>query len=112
MPDIPAGTLSPSLAAQIVAMNIPIAAASTIGIDAPTAAAGTTPMNTMPTVTAPMRKLGSPTRDGLAGSGAFSSSSDGGNEPDGLLGSWGWAWSSHFCLLKEAFSGRIGPTVH
>ncbi len=86
MPDIPAGTLSPSLAAQIVAMNIPTAAASTMGIEAPTAVAGTTPMNTMPIVTAPMRKLGSPTRDGLAASGPAARPSTWGTSRTGCWG--------------------------
>jgi hypothetical protein len=64
MPDIPAAAFWPILAAHIVARNIPTAAASTIGIEAPTAMVGTTPMPTMPSVSAPTTKLGSATMAG------------------------------------------------
>jgi len=60
MPDIPADALSPILADQIVARNIPAAAVRIIGIAAPTAVAGTTPIRTMPNATAPTMKFGNP----------------------------------------------------
>ena len=86
MLDIPADPFSPILAAQIVARNIPVAAAMMIGIEAPTAVAGTTPMRTMPSVTAPTTKLGNATMDGSLASGPAAGSSVGGTSLTGCSG--------------------------
>jgi hypothetical protein len=84
-PDIPADALSPILADQIVARNIPAAAVKIIGIAAPTAVAGTTPIRTMPNATAPTMKLGNPT-SGLVGQRSLGGYLRYGEKPDGPFG--------------------------
>ena len=111
MLDIPADAFSPILAAQIVARNIPAAAAMMIGIEAPTAVAGTTPMRTMPSVTAPTMKLGNATMDGSLASGLAAGSSVGGTSLTGCSGLGIGVATCSASFGKHSRRVLIAPTV-